>query len=141
MSTRATILFKRDGESLVKLYHHWDGYISGLGHHIAEWLCQKRIGNGIGLDCDENFANGVGCLVAQFIRDFKDGVGNLYVESLDVSNEDYNYVIDISTDYDETRNCNDVTKIMVTNWDDDTPIFEGTPKELLNFNEDDEEED
>lgn len=136
MSTRATILFKRNGENLCKLYHHWDGYINGLGHGIAEWFCKKRVGNGIGADCDENFANGVGCLVAQFIKAFKNEAGNLYVESIDSSDEyiDYNYIIDIKEDY-ETRNCNDITKITVTNWGNNIPIFEGTPMELLNYEE------
>ena len=83
MSTRGTIVFVDNGVELVRLYNHCDSYPSGLGKDIAEWFSSKRIGNGIGRDADANFANGTGCLVAQFIRDFKKDAGGLYVVPMD----------------------------------------------------------
>lgn len=31
MSTRATIILKREGETVAQLYHHFDGYELGVG--------------------------------------------------------------------------------------------------------------
>lgn len=129
MSTRGTITFVENGIELVKLYNHYDSYVEGLGFDIANWLKKKKIGNGIrpGDELDENYCNGFGCLVAQFIRDFKSdaGVGGLYVVPLDSDVEDYNYRIEIDED-------NEI-KISITEWDEQKPFFVGTPLELLSI--------
>lgn len=132
MSTRATVTFVDCGVELVKLYNHWDGYPSGLGNDIAEWLGHMRIGNGISLGDNTNFANGTGCLVAQFIRDFKTEAGNLYIIPMEAGGEEWNYRIEIDYDDRETKSCNEVTKIKVTTWDNETPEFYGS---LDEFNE------
>lgn len=36
MSTRATIILKRDGETVAQLYHHHDGYELGVGETLHE---------------------------------------------------------------------------------------------------------
>ena len=139
MSTRATITFVDGNQELVKLYNHWDGYIEGLGYDIANWLLKKRIVNGISMNDTDDIANGVGCLVAQFIRDFKEGAGGLYVEPLNSSNEyiDYNYRIMI-TPIEGTQDCNRMTQISVTCWDNEKPIFVGSPRQLLHYKEETE---
>ena len=38
MSTRATILVKRESLTIVHVYHHYDGYPEGLGVELAEYL-------------------------------------------------------------------------------------------------------
>ena len=133
MSTRGTITFVNNGVELVRLYNHWDSYPSGLGKDIAEWLGSKRIGNGIGCDADANFANGAGCLVAQFIRDFKNGAGGLYVVPMDFRDEDYNYRIEIDYDDGATRSCNEVVKIKVTTWGNEDPVFNGNVNEFIDW--------
>lgn len=141
MSTRAMITFKENGREMVKLYHHWDGYIEGLGKSMAEWLLSKRLINGIGSDTDESCANGVGCLVAQFIRDFKTEIGNLYVVPIDNDQtEDYNYVIDIKDEI--TYKSKPITaEITVTRFDETEPYFKGSPNELIMFKEVEEDDD
>lgn len=60
------------------IYQQYDGYVAYLGKNIAEFLSGKEIVNGYsGLDVTQ--ANGIGCLIAQYIAKFKDGIGNLYV--------------------------------------------------------------
>ena len=137
MSTRATITFVDKDTELVKLNYHHDGYIEGLGYDIAKWFLKKRIGNGIGFDdYNDDFCNGVGCMVAKFIHDYKTEPGELYVIPLSSENKwyDYNYRVIVN---DEGKKCSldEITKIIVTNWDKNEPIFRGSPGELLQFKE------
>lgn len=143
MGTRSTIKFVRPyvdkvGNKkempFVNIYQQYDGYISGVGYELAEWLLKKKLCNGFSCDMDDNeYANGIGCLAAQFIRDHKEELGGLYITTLD-DTEDYNYTVLV---YDESgdRNYPYSYSIRVTNFDNPEPIFEGTPKELLNFKE------
>jgi len=135
MSTAATILFvtkDKDGNEhpWVKIYHHGDGYIDGVGHMLAMWLKDRNLCNGISRDCDDTYANGVGCLIAQFIRDFKHDIGGLYIEPIDCSDEwfDYNYKVEIK---DDVGKVNKLTTISVTNFGSDKVVWKGSPKQLL----------
>ena len=138
MGTRSTITFTekfRDQETpLVSIYQQYDGYIKGVGHDLARWLLKKKLINGIGFEDknDGSVANGVGCLAAQFIRDNKLEVGGLYITS-PYETEDYNYNVIINDAL--TGSLDDITTIRVTQFDEEEPIFIGTPNELLNFNE------
>jgi len=67
---------------LINLYRQYDGYISGHGLELAEWLSQYRVVNGLGLlDEGVKVANGMGCLAAQLVANFKDGPGQFYLQS------------------------------------------------------------
>lgn len=67
-----------DNDLVCTIYQQYDGYVSYLGKNIAEFLSGKGIVNGFsGRDVTQ--ANGIGCLIAQYIAKFKDGIGNLYV--------------------------------------------------------------
>lgn len=147
MGTRSTITFaKTDGGLVVvpyvTIYQQYDGYIEGVGHELAKWLMGKTIINGIGFNqYSEKYANGLGCLAAQFIRDFKTDVGGLYIDPITIEDEcDYNYLVLYHSYADgmlPSEGCpaNNLIKIIVTNWGNDKPIFEGSPKELLEFRE------
>ena len=144
MGTVASVTFVDQGRDLVKFYVQCDGYIEGFGHELAKWLLRHRIGNGIVLGADNyGFCNGVGCLAAQFIADFKNGPGYLYMDYIDASNKwnDYNYKVMIDYDDVGTRKLDDVTQIIVTNWESPKVIFSGTPTELFKYKEPDEEDD
>lgn len=44
-----------------------------------------------------SYGNGFGCAVAQFIKNIKDDVGNVYIEQIDSDDEewiDLNYIVD-----------------------------------------------
>lgn len=145
MGTRSTIKFIRkenDGKlvPLVGIYQQFDGYISGVGYDLAKWLKSKRLINGIssGQNTSE-YANGFECLIAQFIRDFKEEVGGFYITDFeDIEEYNYQVIFDSEKFYDTVYdNANglstdDVITIKVDN------IFEGTPSELLKFKEEDE---
>ena len=139
MGTRSIITFTSNGNTLVSIYQQYDGYIeNGVGHKLAEWLVEKVMVNGFTPNDmrDTTKLNGAGCLVAQFIKDFKNGIGNLYIVEPNSTGEAYNYKVDI----DDTRvgNVDDITTITVTNWDEKEPIFVGKPSELLVYKEPDE---
>ena len=86
MATRASIKFKdSDGKFIANVYHHYDGYPSGLGVKLLE-LTDGEIVNGL-VSLDEKpprLFNGFGCLVASVIGGLKgDQPGNVYIYSED----------------------------------------------------------
>ena len=84
MATRASIKFKdSDGNFIANVYHHYDGYPSGLGVRLLE-LTEGKTVNGINqIDATERTFNGFGCLAASVIEGLKDGVGGVYLYSED----------------------------------------------------------
>lgn len=141
MGTRSTIMFVQQWtgknneiyqKPLVNIYQQYDGYINGVGYDLARWLLSKKICNGFNSETDKSYANGVGCLAAQFVRDFKNEIGGLYVTPME-DTENYNYKVIV--DESKVGDLNYVSTITVTRFDDEEPIFVGTPSELLNFNE------
>ncbi|MES2287515.1 MAG: hypothetical protein V4547_17605 [Bacteroidota bacterium] len=127
MSTRSTLKFYSEFNQenvIATIYQHYDGYIGGVGHELAEWLKKKKIINGI---CNETmqdgFANGMGCLAAQFIAEHKVSIGGFSLTH-ETNKQEYNYSV---------RYINKQFIIEVDN------IFKGTPDELLNFVEDNED--
>lgn len=137
MGTRSLIKFYEkygnDEIELVTIYQQYDGYIDGVGHELAGWLKKRIILNGFSGQSDKDgYCNGAGCLVAQFIRDFKSGIGGFYIFPSNSEAQDYNYKVVI----DNTKNgtIDEQVQITVTNWDwNDKPIFVGTPSELLAY--------
>ena len=70
--------------SLVNIYQQYDGYPEYMAVEYANWLEDLSIGNGISGNPELNkFANGVGCFAAQFIKQFKDRPGGLYLHPID----------------------------------------------------------
>lgn len=127
MGTRSTIKFYSEfnqDEVLVSVYQQFDGDIGGVGHELAEWLSKKKVINGIqDQEMEQGYANGMGCLAAQFIKEFKVRIGGFYIGRID-GKEEYNYQVRL------------VDKKLIITVDS---IFKGTPQELLDFEESDEE--
>ena len=70
--------------SLVNIYQQYDGYPDYMAVEYAKWLEGISIGNGLGRAPELNrYANGVGCFAAQFIKEFKDRPGGLYLHPID----------------------------------------------------------
>jgi len=84
MATRASIKFKdSDGNFIANVYHHYDGYPSGLGVKLLE-LTDGVVVNGLGRgeQLGKRVFNGFGCLVASVIEGLKEGKpGNVYLYS------------------------------------------------------------
>lgn len=152
MGTRSTITFAERYEDeivpLVTIYQQYDGFIHGVGRDLAKWLNKRILINGIShkppMSGDPHpedqtvwrFANGCGCLAAKYIADMKRETGGLYITRLD-DIEEYNYkvIVDFVT---KRTVANDCIEIVVTNWKNEV-IFDGTPQELIEFDNGEEE--
>lgn len=143
MSTRAIITFRNEMfDPVCCIYKHCDGYIDGLGHSLAEWLMQMTIINGIGSgERTHDYANGIGCLAAKWIADNKTETGDIYLCAYG-DYQDYNYDV-IMQPNDGSRGhkmkTDDCIRIEIRKYDEPDLLFSGSPSELLNFNEDDED--
>ena len=79
MGTRSlTFVYDKDGKKLINMYRQYDGYPSGHGKDLAEFLEPIVMTNGIGMT-EAVIANGPGCLAAQLVAHFKDGPGGIYL--------------------------------------------------------------
>lgn len=88
-----------DRQEICTIYKQLDGYPSGWGADLAEFLLSRQLVNGISVRGTTGKqpvqANGFECLVAQLIAEFKDGPGGIYVYPANQLNlgEDYVYRI------------------------------------------------
>lgn len=99
MGTRS-LTFVYDGEKpIVNMYRQFDGYPSGHGAELAEFLLSGKMTNGIPvgskepIGSKESFFNGMGCLAAQMIANFKDSAGGFYIHAVTDTDcwQDYEY--------------------------------------------------
>jgi hypothetical protein len=78
MGTRS-LTYVYDGQAaLVCMYRQFDGYLAGHGTELADFLSGFEIVNGYG-SARPKLANGMGCLAAQLIANFKVGTGGFYL--------------------------------------------------------------
>lgn len=122
-----------NGSDLIcSVYQQYDGYLSYVGKNIADFLAGKEIVNGYN-SLDATKANGIGCLAAQFIAKFKDGIGNLYI----IKPQESNMVITGWIEYiyniyvDDSKEGADQYRIEVI--DCDGKIFDGNLDEYVAF--------
>ena len=95
MGTRSlTFVYDEDGRSIISMYRQYDGYPSGHGKELAEFLEPITMVDGIGT-IKAAIANGPGCLAAQLVAHFKDGPGGIYLEPTTAVDcgQDYEYHI------------------------------------------------
>jgi hypothetical protein len=95
MGTRS-LTFVYDGqEPIINMYRQYDGYPTGHGAELAEFLAPFTLVNGLGINETRKVANGMGCLAAQLVANFKDGAGGfyLYPTSAVDCGQDYEYHI------------------------------------------------
>lgn len=121
MGTRSTVKFYDESdEPILCVYQQYDGYISGVGHDLANFLIGKKIVSGFGFDqmMENGFANGIGCLAAQYVVERKRGIGGFYLTTKD-DKEEFNYEVRF------------IDNKFIINVDG----FEGSPEELLETRE------
>ncbi len=84
-------------EELCVMYRQCDGYPSGHGQELKEFLSGMKIVNGINSTLrGTKFANGMGCLAAQMVAHFKtDREGGFYLHASGSRDcgEEYTYVV------------------------------------------------
>ena len=97
MGTRSlTYVYEGDIDSkcIVCMYAQFDGYPDGHGASLAEFLLSGKMVNGFGNSPVKEF-NGMGCLAAQMVANFKTKVGGFYLYPIDTTDawQEYNYHI------------------------------------------------
>ena len=118
---------KKQRKPITCMYRQYDGYMSGHGVELAEWLSGYTVVNGIPLDKSEPMFNGMDCLAAQMFQHFKDGPGNIYCMHPDASDCWEEYLYEISEEDKQIH----LTVYEIGYESGATEIFHGTPKELL----------
>jgi len=78
MGTRSLTFVYSEDTPLINMYRQFDGYPTGHGAELAEFLSGFEIVNGYG-EVKPKLANGMGCLAAQLIANFKQSVGGFYI--------------------------------------------------------------
>jgi hypothetical protein len=128
MGTRSLTFVYDDNRKVLCMYRQFDGYPSGHGRELATFLNGfVDVVNGIRIGDTRKIANGMGCLGAQLVANFKlvpeNGVGGFYLyptNSKDCGQE-YEYHI-----YED--------KVVVKEtYDDNKKIFTGTWAEFAEF--------
>tara|TARA_B100000683_G_C12364906_1_gene504647 strand:- start:227 stop:655 length:429 start_codon:yes stop_codon:yes gene_type:complete len=106
----------------IQIYNHYDGYPSGLGVTLADYLQDFTVVNGL-QSGQGKVANGIGCLAAQTVQYLKEGPGNVYLHKPSEKNwEDYEYFVW----------CKEGHGVWISIFDyDGNCIFVGKPDKLI----------
>ena len=88
MGTRS-LTYVYEGETpIMCMYRQFDGYPTGHGQELANFLNELAIGEGISGSPELfTYANGMGCLAAQMIVNFKKSPGGFYIHPIDFNQD------------------------------------------------------
>jgi hypothetical protein len=137
MGTRSLTFVYDEQDVIINMYRQYDGYPSGHGLELAEFLAQFTMVNGLGVNETRKVANGMGCLAAQMVSNFKVGEAGqfyLYPATATDCGQDYEYHV-----YKDAqglrvritdRGCN---MFGLTMSDKNEAIFDGTVMEFFDF--------
>ena len=122
MGTRSLTYVYVEDTPIMCMYRQFDGYPSGHGVELAEFLTQIEMGNGMA-DKPElfSFANGMGCLAAQMIVNFKKSPGGFYIYPVELDQacwQEYEYHV-----YEKQVVVKNPTEV----------IFKGSYDEFMSF--------
>lgn len=139
MGTRSlTFVYEKYGEvqkPVVNMYRQFDGYPTGHGAELAEFLSSGTMVNGLGVGSKTLQFNGMGCLAAQMVAHFKESPGGFYIHPTDITDcgQDYEYHIYDSGKglYVEVYNCG--CNFFGMSGDTHESIFKGNLKEFTEF--------
>ena len=122
MGTRSLTYVYVEDTPIMCMYRQFDGYPSGHGVELAEFLTQIEMGNGISGEPELfSFANGMGCLAAQMIVNFKKSPGGFYIYPVELDQacwQEYEYHV-----YEKQVVVKNPTEV----------IFEGSYEEFMSF--------
>ena len=139
MGTRSlTFVYEKYGQvqkPVVNMYRQFDGYPTGHGAELAEFLSSGTMVNGLGVGSKTLQFNGMGCLAAQMVAHFKESPGGFYIHPTDITEcgQDYEYHIYDSGKglYVEVYNCG--CNFFGMSGDTHESIFKGNLKEFTEF--------
>mgnify|MGYP003150774289 CR=1 FL=1 len=117
MGTRSLTTFIDDQtkEEIVVMYRQYDGYPSGHGRDLIDFLNKMK--------SDNRLTYGISCLSAQVISHFKKGVGDFYLHTANTRDygEEFVYII-----YSKDNEL----KIKVEDAYEDKVLFDGNTDEM-----------
>ena len=132
-------------QKIITMYRQYDGYPSGMGMDLANFLTSGKVVNGISPSENERVFNGAGCLAAQLVAEMKDGAGNIYLYPNNATDcgQEYEYEIIVSFDTKEiTLKCLEIGYIdKKGNYKNGKRVlFNGNPKDFEKFVEEKEKQ-
>jgi hypothetical protein len=119
MGTRSLTFVYEENKPIMNMYRQFDGYVSGHGQELADFLMSGNLVNGYSSTEKTQF-NGMGCLAAQLICNFKKSVGGFYIYPIDSFNCWQEYEYHVHEDKVIVKNPSEV-------------IFDGTWEEFHSF--------
>lgn len=96
MGTRSLTRIFNDGQEIACIYQQFDGYPSGVGAELAEFLKSGRFVNGIPSGEEGRMFNGMVCFAAQLVAHLKTHAGGAYLYAPGSSDVGEEYVYEIS---------------------------------------------
>lgn len=130
MGTRSLTFVREKGKNknnrvtrtkIICMYRQYDGYPSGHGQELADFLKSRKLVNGFG-DVNKEF-NGPNCLAALLVSHFKGSqAGGIYLHPVNTKDawQEYVYFVDVDM---ETY-----TIEMICQTSDGEILFKGDPK-------------
>jgi len=102
MGTRSvTHVYDESGALIISMYRQYDGYPTGMGQDLKDFLDGIVIVNGLMLGDTRRTANGMGCLAAQIVANFKTEPGEFYLYPPDPeldAGQEFEYFISLRHD-------------------------------------------
>jgi hypothetical protein len=90
MGTRSlTYVFNDAKEPIVCMYRQFDGYPSGHGSELADFLNSGEVVNGLPMNANKRLFNGMSCLAAQMVDEFKEESGGIYLHAPILGRDDW----------------------------------------------------
>jgi hypothetical protein len=121
---------KEKKQLLVTMYRQMDGYPSGHGQELADFLKAGKVVNGLGSDRPAKVFNGAGCLAAQMVSHFKgDSAGHIYLYPNNTTDAWQNYEYHVLVDFDSKT----VTLICYESGKRKKKLFQGSPDKFDEF--------
>lgn len=136
MGTRS-LTYVYDGDSIVLcMYRQMDGYPSGHGQELYEFLKDGKLVNGLGITSEKVF-NGAGCMAAQLVAHFKKDAGGFYLypskPRIQDAWQEFEYEIHVDSAARLVIRVIDCAKRVKKKGSDSGTIFLGTLEEFGKF--------
>lgn len=134
MGTRSLTIVaeKESGKECLVMYRQMDGYPSGHGRELWQKFGRHKLVNGFSSQTSAEYANGMGCLAAQIVAAFKDGIGNFYLYPSRTRNcgEEYIYYLYPNTADESIINL----KVIEVGWKSGRKtLYEGTLEDFAGY--------
>ena len=117
MGTRCLTFVYDNKLPILNLYRQFDGYPSGHGQELGEFLKNLEITNGIAKETKgKRTANGMGCLAAQLVSHFKNSVGGFYIHSTESKDCGQDYEYHVSNNFITVKKFSNEEILYSGNW-------------------------